>query len=110
MTRANRYDVILMDFQMPVLDGIEATKRIRRGPRFLHDRLTFPSHIIFLDHPEIPIIGLTANADELSRKDAFDAGMVRILIKPTTGPDLHQAIDLTLTAFHEQSLQETATH
>lgn len=63
-----RYDLILMDIQMPVMDGYEATKAIRT----LEDK----------DIANIPIIAMTANAFEEDRKRAFDSGMNDHLAKP----------------------------
>ena len=61
------YDVILMDVQMPVMDGLEATRRIRAQP----------------DHQTRPwIIALTAGAFEEDRLNAFGAGMNDFLNKP----------------------------
>ena len=62
------YDVILMDIQMPVMDGYEATRQIRA-----------------LDHPvlsKIPIIAVTANTFDEDKKRALDAGMSGYLGKP----------------------------
>ena len=55
------YDLILMDIQMPNMDGYQATQCIRR----LDDK----------KKAEIPIIAMTANAFEEDKKRAFDAGM-----------------------------------
>lgn len=60
----NRFDYILMDMQMPIMDGIEATKKIRT-----------------LDN-NIPIIALTANAFESDVKKCIAAGMDGHLAKP----------------------------
>ena len=61
------YQLILMDIQMPYMDGYEATKVIRR----LEDR-----------RAEIPIVAMTANAFEEDRKAAFVAGMNGHVAKP----------------------------
>ncbi len=62
------FEAILMDVMMPVLDGLEATKKIRNSQR--KDALT------------IPIIGMTANAYNEDKEKALDAGMNVHLIKP----------------------------
>ena len=58
------FDVVLMDVQMPVMDGYEATSRLK--------------HIV----PQLPVIGLTAHALEEERRRALDAGMVGHVTKP----------------------------
>ena len=65
--QADYYDMVLMDIQMPHMDGYEATKVIRR----LEDR-----------RAEIPIVAMTANAFEEDRKAAFAAGMNGHVAKP----------------------------
>lgn len=62
------FDIILMDIQMPVMDGIEATRKIR----------TLPNKEI----ADIPIIALTANAFEEDRNTAIEAGMNDHVSKP----------------------------
>ena len=63
-----RYDLILMDIQMPMMNGYEATRAIRA----LEDRRK----------AEIPIIAMTANAFEEDRTNAFAAGMNAHIAKP----------------------------
>lgn len=65
---SNHYDAILMDCQMPVLDGFEATKRIRQSEQ------AKPVHT--------PIIGLTANALEGDREKCLACGMDDFTTKP----------------------------
>ena len=60
------FDCVLMDVQMPVLDGLEATKMIRANPNW----------------SKISIIALTANADQDYRDSCRSAGMNDFLVKP----------------------------
>ena len=65
----NLYDVILMDVQMPILDGIETTKRIKESPTFAAAK-------------NIPIIALTAYAMAGDEERCLAAGMDSYLSKP----------------------------
>jgi len=73
-----RYDIILMDVQMPNLDGLEATQRIR-------------SEISEVQQPTI--IGLTANAMAGDTQRGLDAGMDLYLTKPIRMTELAEAIE-----------------
>ena len=66
--KAHEYDIILMDLQMPVMDGYESTKAIRE----LEDD----------DKKNIPIVAMTANAFEEDKKKVLSAGMNGHLTKP----------------------------
>lgn len=77
---AQRYDGVFMDCQMPVLDGYEATQRIRSGG------------VPGVD-PKIPIIALMANALPSDRLKCLMAGMDDFVTKPVRGEDLRQAIE-----------------
>lgn len=72
------YDMVLMDIQMPNMDGYEATRIIRQ---FEDKRLS-----------EIPIIAMTANAFAEDRKQAFDAGMNGHIAKPINAEDLKMTL------------------
>lgn len=73
------FDVILMDCQMPEMDGLAATRRIREIER--QQNL-----------PPIPIIAVTAHAREEDRQDCIEAGMTGFLSKPYREEDLAKAL------------------
>ena len=75
---ADRYDLILMDIQMPVMDGYEATRRIRA----LSDK----------EKASVPIVAMTANAFEDDRKNALNAGMNGHIAKPLDLPKLFRVL------------------
>ena len=62
------YDLVLMDIQMPCMDGYQAARKIRN--------LENPAHA------KIPIVAMTANAFEEDRKRAFESGMDGHIAKP----------------------------
>jgi PAS domain S-box-containing protein len=73
------YDLVLMDVQMPRLDGIEVTKRIRAGEAGQPGRRT-------------PILALTANTLVEDRYACFESGMDGFLIKPLDRDKLEEAL------------------
>ncbi|HZR74948.1 response regulator [Bradyrhizobium sp.] len=73
------YDLVLMDIQMPGLDGIETTKRIR-------------SHEAAQGHKRTPILALTANTLVEDRYACFEAGMDGFLVKPLDRDKLAEAL------------------
>ena len=73
------YDAILMDIQMPVMDGYEASRKIRG----LEDR----------ELASIPIIALTANAFDEDKKEALSNGMNAHIAKPLDIPVLYETLE-----------------
>jgi CheY-like chemotaxis protein len=67
-------DLILMDMQMPVMDGLAATQKIRQWEQANQDNAANQRHI--------PIIALTANALNGDREKCIDAGMDDYMTKP----------------------------
>jgi CheY-like chemotaxis protein/HPt (histidine-containing phosphotransfer) domain-containing protein len=84
--REQRFDLVLMDWQMPVMDGVEATRRIRAWEA-----------TSAADRP-LPIIALTANARAGDRAACLAAGMTDYLAKPLSGPRLAEMIERHLGA------------
>lgn len=77
------FDIVLMDIQMPVMNGIEATRRIRE----------FES-----DGTKLPIVAVTANAFSDQRQDYLNAGMQDVVIKPIDAKTLQVAIKKAVTS------------
>ncbi len=71
--REHGYDLILMDLQMPVMGGVDATRRIREGS-------------------SVPIIALTANSSRLEMDKCFESGMNDYLAKPFKPQELYAKI------------------
>ncbi|MCP4677210.1 MAG: response regulator [Deltaproteobacteria bacterium] len=84
------YDMILMDCQMPVMDGYEATRRIRKIK---------PA----LNVPDITIIAMTANAMAGDRERCIESGMDDYLAKPINPQDLANMLDKWLEISCEKS-------
>ena len=71
------FDLVLMDVQMPELDGLEATRRIRQDSRFA----------------SVPVVALTAHALQEERDKCTDAGMDDYLSKPFRPEDLKALVE-----------------
>ena len=82
-------DLVMMDMQMPVMDGLEATRRVRGEPG--------PSR-------EVPIVGLTANAFASDRAACFEAGMNDFVVKPVTRERLEAALSKLVHSEEEEAM------
>ncbi|MGA9290808.1 MAG: response regulator [Anaerobacillus sp.] len=77
MVLSKDYDIVLMDMQMPVMDGLEATRIIRADSRF----------------DQLPIIAMTANAMAVDRERCLEAGMNDHIAKPIDPDQLFGALN-----------------
>jgi signal transduction histidine kinase/CheY-like chemotaxis protein len=76
----SRYDLVLMDLQMPGIDGLEAARRIRAAEAEAND-------------PRTRIVALTANAQTEDRHSILDAGFDGLLLKPLDRERLREILD-----------------
>ncbi|HKB59008.1 MAG TPA: ATP-binding protein, partial [Gallionellaceae bacterium] len=76
LLRREPFDCILMDIQMPLLDGLEATRQIRANPAFA----------------AIPVIAVTANALDEERQRCLEAGMNDFVTKPLRPETLYAVL------------------
>ncbi|WP_207682014.1 PAS domain S-box protein [Desulfonema magnum] len=83
--RTTSYDLVLMDIQMPEMDGIEATKKIRNSE---------------LEARNIPIIAMTANVMKGDRERCLEAGMNDYISKPIDPDELLSAVEKQLSGMH----------
>ena len=78
------FDLILMDVQMPIMDGIQATRKIHAVPGMA----------------EVPIVAMTAHALDTERKKCLEAGMKAHIGKPL---DIHSFYDVIASMFKEHA-------
>ncbi|WP_422732716.1 ATP-binding protein [Marinobacter azerbaijanicus] len=74
---SGEFDIVLMDCQMPVMDGYQATRKIRENPEW----------------QDLPVIAVTANVMQGDRDDCLESGMNDYITKPYNRADLKSVID-----------------
>ncbi|WP_151703100.1 ATP-binding protein [Nitrincola alkalilacustris] len=95
MLNSKSYQLVLMDIQMPEMDGLTATRLLRADPRFR----------------DLPIIAMTAHAMSGDREKSLEAGMNDHLVKPVSADQLHALLVKWLgggTAVSSDTLAKTA--
>ncbi len=91
-TKTNRYDLIIMDIQMPVMDGYEATEYIRTVLQL-----------------QTPIIAMTATALKGDRERSEQVGMNEFMLKPFDFDDLYKRLIKLLSVQKEEPIENTTT-
>ena len=81
-----QFDLIAMDMQMPVMDGLEATQKIRLN------ELSTGRHI--------PIVAITVNAFEDDRRKCFEAGMDGYVVKPVSAKAIGDEVGRVMALFN----------
>ncbi len=79
LLRTGGFDLVFMDLQMPKLDGLATTRKIRAGAAQQHNQ-------------DIPIVAMTGHASQQDRQDCLDAGMSGYLAKPISNDRIFEAI------------------
>jgi CheY-like chemotaxis protein len=82
-----QFDLIAMDMQMPIMDGLEATQKIRLS------ELRTGTHI--------PIVAITANAFEDDRRKCFEAGMDGYVVKPVSAKAIGDEVGRVMALFNQ---------
>jgi CheY-like chemotaxis protein len=93
-SKAGEFDVVLMDVQMPVLDGLAATQEIRRAEA--------------KTGRHIAIVAMTANAMKNDRQRCINAGMDDYVSKPFQPQELFTAIEQVIDSQHTSAIHDTA--
>jgi two-component system sensor histidine kinase/response regulator len=86
------FDLVLMDVYMPEMDGLEATRAIRRTEE--------------ASGQHIPIVAMTGTDTQKHRQECLEAGMDGFITKPVTQCELHEAITVLLPKDQDMQMEE----
>lgn len=87
MVEKGNYDLVFMDVQMPVMDGLEAARRIR--------------NVLGISHERLPIIAMTAHAMQSDYEKSIEAGMDAHITKPIDPDELFKMLSHWASVVHE---------
>ncbi len=91
------YDIVLMDVQMPEMDGFEATRSIREASTPVHNHF-------------VPVIAMTAHAMKGDREKCIEAGMNDYISKPVTPEALEEILDKWISTSTSATVSASSPH
>lgn len=103
--RSQEFDLVLMDCQMPIMDGFQAAAAIRHAENTAHGS---PGNGLARNGGRLPLIALTANAIAGDREACIDAGMDDYTTKPLSMPTLLELLDRWLPKSSPRSSSTSA--
>ena len=110
---SQEYDMVLTDLQMPVMDGIEATRRYREFEaaenrhQNQNQNLNDDNGVQKRKRKTLLIVGMSANSDQQSKQEALDSGMDYFISKPFSYKDLKPILLNSQSRFFPTSLSDS---
>lgn len=101
------FDAIFMDVMMPVMDGLTATRLIRRcetedQPHAREDNVLMRAVSARIKGGHLPIIAMTGNLTDAAKRACSAAGMDSSIAKPFDGAEMQRALDVVVVAAHDR--------
>ena len=95
LLKPNSFDLVLMDIQMPIMDGLTATKQIREKQEEYYQK--------------VPILAMSARAFQKDKEECFEAGMNAHIVKPIDPTVLYEEMAKFLPIASETAETQTTT-